>query len=406
VRHGLETAAIHVDFFVLPGGDVVNEARVNRIALLGGLIGTLSVALLPLLILKPNRLLAGKGVSALSFGLEGWALLTLFVAATALSLLPVKTRGWLLALFGNAILILSSLVVGSRATALTAGNALARVSPDGASWLGWLGAGLLIYGGLNAWRDARVVRLVLSSLGVGFIAVFIAFGGWSNLSVLREYATNQNIFWSQLLQHAILTFSALLLSSLIGLPLGAWASRQPRVAAATIAVSSALQTVPSVALLTLLIAPYSALARAVPALEAIGIRGIGPAPALTALTLYGLLPIVRGVLNGLGSVDKAALEAARGMGMTGSQMFWRVAVPLAVPLTLEGLRLSAVNLVGLSALSSLVGAGGLGFFIFSGLGSGALDLVLLGAIPTLLLALMANAGFSGLERVLTPKGLR
>ena len=385
----------------------MNQTRVNRIALLGGLIGVLSVALLPLLILKPNRLLTGKGVSALGFGLEGWVLLALFVLATALSVLPVKPRGLLLALLGNGLLILSSLVVGSHATTLTTGNALARVSPDGAAWLGWLGAGLLIYGGLNAWRGgAPVLRFVLSNFGVAFIAVFIALGGWGSLSVLREYATNQNIFWSQLLQHAILTLSALLLSSLIGLPLGAWASQQPRVAAVVIAVSSALQTVPSVALLTLLIAPYSALARAVPALEAIGVRGIGPAPALTALTLYGLLPIVRGVLNGLSSVDNAALEAARGMGMTASQSFWRVSVPLAVPLALEGLRLSAVNLVGLSALSSLVGAGGLGFFIFSGLGSGALDLVLLGAIPTLLLALMANAGFSGLERALTPKGLR
>jgi osmoprotectant transport system permease protein len=385
----------------------LNEARVNRIALLGASIGTLSVALLPLLILKPNRLLAGKGVSALGFGLEGWALLGLFMIAAALSVLRVKARGLLLALLGNVVLILSSLVIGLQATARTTGNPLARVSPDGAAWLSWLGAGLLIYGGLNAWRGGTpVLRFFLSSLGIGFIAVFIALGGWSGLSVLREYATNQNIFWSQLLQHTILTLSALLLSSLIGLPLGAWASRQPRVAAAVIAVSSALQTVPSVALLTLLIAPYSAVSRAFPALEAIGIRGIGAAPALTALTLYGLLPIVRGVLNGLGGVDKAALEAARGMGMTASQVFWRVAVPLAVPLTLEGLRLSAVNLVGLTALSSLVGAGGLGFFIFSGLGSGALDLVLLGAIPTLILALVANAGFSGLERGLTPKGLR
>jgi osmoprotectant transport system permease protein len=298
-------------------------------------------------------------------------------------------------------------LVGASATRLIADSELARVSPNAAAWLGLMGAALMVYGGRNELRQSDgSAKFTLSSFGVIGAVLVIALGGLNDLSVLREFASNRDVFWGQVGQHALLTLVALGLSSLFGLPLGAWAARNPRVANAVITISSALQTVPSVALLTLLIAPYSALSRAVPALDAIGIRGIGAAPALTALTLYGLLPIVRGTLNGLRSVNENALEAARGMGMTSSQLFWRVSVPLALPLILEGLRLSAVNLVGLTALSSLVGAGGLGFFIFSGLGSGALDLVLLGAIPTLVLALLANAGFSSLERAMTPKGLR
>jgi osmoprotectant transport system permease protein len=382
-------------------------SRVNRIALLGCLLALSSALLLPLLTLKPNRLLAGRGVNALELGLEGWVFVLVPLIGVGWSLWHSKIRGWTLAIWGNIALTLEVWLVGASATRLIADSELARVSPNAAAWLGLMGAALMVYGGRNELRQSDgSAKFTLSSFGVIGAVLVIALGGLNDLSVLREFASNRDVFWGQVGQHALLTLVALGLSSLFGLPLGAWAARNPRVANAVITISSALQTVPSVALLTLLIAPYSALSRAVPALDAIGIRGIGAAPALTALTLYGLLPIVRGTLNGLRSVNENALEAARGMGMTSSQLFWRVSVPLALPLILEGLRLSAVNLVGLTALSSLVGAGGLGFFIFSGLGSGALDLVLLGAIPTLVLALLANAGFSSLERAMTPKGLR
>lgn len=386
---------------------MTSPSRVNRIALLGCLLALSSALLLPLLTLKPNRLLAGRGVNALELGLEGWVFVLVPLIGVGWSLWHSKIRGWTLAIWGNIALTLEVWLVGASATRLIADSELARVSPNAAAWLGLMGAALMVYGGRNELRQSDgSAKFTLSSFGVIGAVLVIALGGLNDLSVLREFASNRDVFWGQVGQHALLTLVALGLSSLFGLPLGAWAARNPRVANAVITISSALQTVPSVALLTLLIAPYSALSRAVPALDAIGIRGIGAAPALTALTLYGLLPIVRGTLNGLRSVNENALEAARGMGMTSSQLFWRVSVPLALPLILEGLRLSAVNLVGLTALSSLVGAGGLGFFIFSGLGSGALDLVLLGAIPTLVLALLANAGFSSLERAMTPKGLR
>jgi osmoprotectant transport system permease protein len=115
---------------------------------------------------------------------------------------------------------------------------------------------------------------------------------------------------------------------------------------------------------------------------------------------------VRGVLNGLKAVPENALEAGRGMGMTNWQLFFRVELPLALGLMLNGIRTSAVQLIGLSTLSSLIGAGGLGVFIFGGLGSAANDLVLLGAIPVLILAVLTDTTFSGLERAGIPKGLR
>src|SRR5580704_1733951 len=116
------------------------------------------------------------------------------------------------------------------------------------------------------------------------------------------------------------------------------------------AVLNLLQTVPSIALFGLLIVPLSALARAVPGLVALGVGGVGPAPAIIALTLYALLPVARNTLAGIGGVPAAAIDAARGMGMTRRQVFWQVEVPLALPVLLAGLRIVTVQAIGLAVV--------------------------------------------------------
>jgi osmoprotectant transport system permease protein len=144
------------------------------------------------------------------------------------------------------------------------------------------------------------------------------------------------------------------------------------------------------ALFGLLMAPLAALSRAVPLLRAIGVRGIGAAPALIALALYALLPIVRNTVIGLASVPISAFEAGRGMGMSPKQLFWRVEWPMALPHVLTGLRTASVQAVGNTAVAALIGAGGLGMLIFQGLGQAAPDLVLLGVIPLILLAVAVD----------------
>jgi len=151
-----------------------------------------------------------------------------------------------------------------------------------------------------------------------------------------------------------------------------------------------LQTVPSIALFGLLIVPLSALATAVPVLGRLGIAGIGLAPAVIALVLYALLPIVRSTVAGISGVDPGVIDAARGMGMTRRQLFWRVELSLAAPVLLAGLRIVTVQAIGLAVVAALIGAGGLGSFVFEGLGQYAADLVLLGALPTIALALAAD----------------
>jgi osmoprotectant transport system permease protein len=155
-------------------------------------------------------------------------------------------------------------------------------------------------------------------------------------------------------------------------------------------VLNLLQTVPSVALFGLLIVPLSAMATAVPPLAAIGVGGIGPAPAIIALILYALLPVVRNSMAGIAGVDPAVIEAGRGMGMTGRQLFWRAELPLAAPVLLAGLRIVIVQAIGLAVVAALIGAGGLGSLVFEGLGQYAADLVLLGALPAIGLALAAD----------------
>ena len=151
-----------------------------------------------------------------------------------------------------------------------------------------------------------------------------------------------------------------------------------------------MQTVPSIALFGLLLVPLSALAAAVPALAALGIGGIGVAPAIIALILYALLPVVRNSVAGIAGVDPAVVDAARGMGMSRRQLFRRVELPLAMPLLLAGLRIVIVQAIGLAVVAALIGAGGLGSFVFEGLGQYAADLVLLGALPAIGLALAAD----------------
>ncbi|EFC56598.1 ABC transporter permease, partial [Enterobacter cancerogenus] len=159
-------------------------------------------------------------------------------------------------------------------------------------------------------------------------------------------------------------------------------------------VLNVIQTIPSVALFGLLIAPLAGLVQSFPALGSLGIAGTGLTPALIALVLYALLPLVRGVVAGLGQVSSDVLESAQAMGMSARQCFWKIQLPLALPLLVRSLRVVTVQTVGMAVIAALIGAGGFGALVFQGLLSSALDLVLLGVIPTIALAVVLDALFA------------
>jgi osmoprotectant transport system permease protein len=193
-----------------------------------------------------------------------------------------------------------------------------------------------------------------------------------------------------LLRHLELVASSLAACVLVGVPLGILAARRRRLAALVLGAAGVLQTIPSLALLALLI----------PAL------GIGVVPAGVALFLYGLLPIVQGTCLGLSTIPAPLAESAEALGLPHAARLLRVELPLASPAILGGIRTSAVIAVGTATMAALVGAGGLGDPILQGIALRSTPLILAGAIPSALLALAAQGAFALLERAIVPLGLR
>jgi ABC-type proline/glycine betaine transport system permease subunit len=138
----------------------------------------------------------------------------------------------------------------------------------------------------------------------------------------------------------------------------------------------------------------------------LGVSGIGPAPAVIALTLYSLLPLVRNTYAGLTNVDPAVIDSGRGMGMNAAQRFLQIELPLALPVIMAGVRNASVALVGIAAIATVIGAGGLGDFILGGIINTSIDQILLGALPAVLLAVFLDAVLRGLEGLLVSPGIR
>ncbi len=196
-----------------------------------------------------------------------------------------------------------------------------------------------------------------------------------------------------LAEHLGLVAFALAFALVLGVPLGVLAARRPRLRLPLVGAANVLQTVPSLALFALLLPlPW--------------VGGVGARSAIVALTLYALLPVVRGTLAGLESVDPGVREAAEALGMTGWQRLFRVELPLALPVLLAGARVAAVTCVGVATIAAAVGAGGLGALIFRGLRSNDDALLLAGALPSALLALAFDLGFGALARAFDPKRRR
>jgi osmoprotectant transport system permease protein len=188
-------------------------------------------------------------------------------------------------------------------------------------------------------------------------------------------------FW----EHFYLSFLAIFLGILVAVPLGALLTRVEKGSETVIKVVGVFQTIPSLALLSIMI-PFF---------------GIGKTPAVIALFLYSLLPILRNTYVGIKSVDATYLDAAKGMGMSQMQRLVQIELPLAMGVIMAGIRVSTVYVISWTTLASYIGAGGLGDFIFNGLNLYRMDLVLIGTIPITLLALLSDALLKRSESKLT-----
>jgi osmoprotectant transport system permease protein len=342
----------------------------------------------------PNRLVSGMPITIWN-AVEPPILLAIAVGAVLLIaasfVRPSSTLHWEMLAVSATLLLLLLDGAGAGAERLTqTASPAARTSLGWAFWIMGLCAGLAIIDSARRLRLTPLARLLLALAIVGAAAWLVASGRLDQLSILREFAVRRDSFAVELYRHATLVIGALLPALAIGLFLAVWAARKPAIKPALFGTLNLLQTIPSVALFGLLIAPLSAVAVAMPSLAALGIGGIGVAPAIVALVLYALLPVARNGVAGIEAADPAVIEAARGMGFTARQIFWRAQLPLGLPIFLAGLRIVLVQTIGLAVIAALIGGGGLGTFIFQGVGQYAVDLVLLGAIPVTLLALATD----------------
>lgn len=214
------------------------------------------------------------------------------------------------------------------------------------------------------------------------------------LSFFEFLANRADDLLEAALQHALVVGAAIVLSTILGVILGVIAFQRPRLRDLILSMTGAILTIPSFALFILLLGPL----------------GLGVRPVLVALTLYGLLPVVRNTVAGLNDVSPAVVESARGMGLSAWQRLTKVQLPLAWPVIITGVRVSTLMLLGIAAIGAIVNGPGLGSFIFTGLARvgtpAAVNLALAGTLGVIVLAIIFDGLFYLIQRLTTSKGIR
>jgi osmoprotectant transport system permease protein len=364
---------------------------------------------MPFLRVAANRLVSGEPVflGAMLHGPAGvWAMLLLaLLMLLVLSSLapPTKAALWLQTALAVALMVGALALAGLHASQVAQTlPAYARTSMGGAWWTLVILAWLTVLNAVQRLQLGHAARSILLLAWGAAIAGLLLSGWCKDLSIMQELANRSEGLWAAVVQHLRMVLLSMLAALFIGVPLGWWAYRVRAARQALFPVLNVVQTIPSIALFGMLMAPLALLAVQWPALAKAGLSGVGLLPGVIALTLYALLPIVRGAVAGLEHVPSSVRNAARGMGMSQAQVFTQVELPLALPVLFAGVRTAAVQAVGLAAVTALIGGGGLGAIMFEGLFSGAQDLVLLGVLPIVLLAALTDAFFKLLVRLVQP----
>ena len=375
---------------------MAEQSRLNPVLASLSVLVVAALLGLPFLWVAPNRLVSGQPAyfSSVAHGAV-WLLLAL-LCATALVAVFKPGRLWL----GSVLAMSASLIPGliwlsaSYANVTAQGAAsIARTSFGSAFWLSVVLLACLATSALEQLRATPRQRAALGAAVLLSVSAILGSGVCDNLSLIKEYIQRADDFSLLLVRHMQIVLLALATTVCIGLVFGWLAHTHAKTGRALLPVLNIIQTIPSIALFGLLMAPLSLLAASMPALGRAGISGVGLAPAVIALTLYGLLPVVRSVLAGLQQVSASMRSAATALGLTPFQTLVHIELPLALPVLLGGVRTAAVAGVGLAAVTALIGAGGLGSILFEGLFSNAQDLVLLGVLPIVALGLLVDALF-------------
>ena len=370
--------------------DDVRWLGLDPLGVIACAVGGLALTTLPFVLYKANRILPGEPRAILDVlpATLAWGYHALLALVAVVSLFSRNAVVRLV--FGLAGLAVTVMVVADAASLLTPdGNRVVRVAPGGGAWVLVVVTGLLATDALTRLRLGPLARVACLVAFLVSVVAALASGYFDDLSIMREYANNAGRFGDEARRHAALALGSLLAALVVGLPTGIACHRAPRLRTAVLNALQGVQTVPSIALFGILMAPLGALVAAWPTLASVGVSGIGAAPAAIALFLYSLLPIVANTVVGLARVPASAVDAARGLGFTPLQVLRDVELPLALPTLVAGVRIALVQNVGLVTIAALIGGGGFGTFVFQGIGQTAMDLVLLGALPTVVFAYAA-----------------
>jgi len=367
--------------------DALAVRRVDRLGVVLVAGGALAAALMPFIIVKANRIAAGKPqLLTQLLGQPATMVLLALLVAAALAVLFLRNQFLRLGI-GTLAIAMLIVTLGLVSTAATpTGSTVARITPGGSFWVLLAVVGLMISDALVKLRLTPWLRVAALALYAALLVAVLRSGLLDNLSIMKEYGNNADKFWREALGHMFLSLGSVAIAIVLALPLGIFCFWQPRLRAVVLRALSLVQTIPSLALFGILMLPLGYIAAHVPFAAAIGIQGIGAAPALVALVIYSLLPIVANTVVGLAGVDPSVRDSAAGMGLTRRQILTGIDLPLAFPVILTGIRIVLVQAIGLVTVAALIGGGGFGLFIFQGIGQTANDLVLLGAVPTVILA--------------------
>lgn len=378
--------------------------KVGVTASSAGLLCTLTLAFGRV---RPFRIATGETMGL--FEALPWSLAALlvlaWVTAVAFSVVRPAARGAAFArgLLGGVLIVSLFWLSGIAAVAnLEGAGAFARYSMGAGVWASTFFALTLILAsrrevGMGTWSSRVIVWLA----PVGVVLLVLS-GRLSDLGMAAEYRNVSSEFWVWFGQHVMYSGVSLAVALVVGVSLGIVAYRFTGFARPVFAATSIVQTIPGLAMIGILAIPLG-MAGQVPFLRSLGIGILGWAPVVIALTLYALLVLVRNTHAGLESVPDATVEAGRGMGLTGSQLLRKVELPLASPVMFTGTRTAAQQTIGNATLAYFVAAGSLGRPIFSGVAQQADDLVLLGSVALVALALTVDIALRGTERLVVPR---
>ena len=359
--------------------------------------GCLAAALwgLPVLALSANRLVPGDPVYAADA--SGPAILAALGLACFAGLILWAGRGRPAAAAAALLLAAAAAAflagLGATAADLLAGRpTAARAGLASGAWIGLFAIATALALSLRRAGAGRPGLLVFGTLAALVLAAGSA-GLLDHLSLAVEFRARRAGLIEALAEHLLLAGGALALAAATVLLLAPWRSLRGSVDL----VASGLQVVPAVALLAALTALVSAVLKAMPGLREAGLSALGPVPALVAVAAYLLLPLWRGLAAARRAPGPAVLDAATALGLSARETLVQVRLPIGAPALIGGVRVAAVQAVGLSTLGALVGAGGLGRIVFDGMAQFAPDLILLGALPVIGLSLLAEGLLGGLE---------